>query len=184
MILMKVILFGQPGVGKGTTAKLLAEKYKLPHISTGEVLRAEISHSTELGKKAKEFVEMGKLVPDELVTEMVKAKLSSPEAKKGYFLDGYPRTVAQANALKGFAEIDRVLNLSAPKKVVIERIKKRGEGRRDDSPEIIMQRIAEYEEKTKPLIDFYRNEGVLTDIDSTMDVDGVVAQCVEALTED
>lgn len=183
MVNMKVILLGSPGVGKGTTARFLAGKFRLEHISTGEVLRAGIAAKTELGNKAREFVESGKLVPDELVTEIVKEKLNTPQAKKGFFLDGYPRTLAQARALKQFTEIDRVLNLSAPKKVVIERIKNRAEGRRDDSPEVIMQRIAEYEEKTKPLIDFYRNEGILSDIDSTQDVDGVVQQCIEVLEE-
>jgi len=178
---MRVILLGPPGVGKGTTAKALAEKFAVPHIGTGDVLRAEIASNSKLGKQAKEYVESGRLVPDDLVTEMVKEKLSAPEASKGYFLDGYPRTLPQAKALKEFAKIDYVLNLSAPKKVIIDRISGRGEGRSDDTPDIIMKRISVYEAQTKPLTDFYRNEGLLVEIDSTKDVNGVLAQCVEVL---
>ncbi len=181
--IMRVILFGPPGVGKGTTARKLAEKYKLPHISTGDMLRAEIAKNSPLGKEAQQYVESGDLVPDELVTRIVKARLASIDATKGYFLDGYPRTVEQAKALKTFSDVDYVLNLSAPKKTVIDRIKHRGEGRRDDNPEIILRRMEEYENNTKPLIDFYRNEGVLVDIDSTQDIEGVAQQCIEALDE-
>jgi len=183
VMIMNVILLGPPGVGKGTAARLLSEKYNLPHISTGDILRTEIASNTELGKKAQEYVDVGKLVPDELVTEIIRAKLTSPEAAKGYFLDGYPRTIAQANALQTFSKMDRVLNLSAPRKVIVERIMKRGEGRSDDSSEIVNQRISEYEEKTIPLIDFYRNEGLLKDIDATKNIEGVVAQCIEILEE-
>ncbi len=180
---MRVVLLGPPGVGKGTAARLLSEKLGIPHISTGDVLRSEIASESELGKKAQQYVESGRLVPDELVTEMVRAKLSSASASKGFFLDGYPRTLAQAKSLKNFAGIDKVLNLSAPKKVIIERIINRAEGRSDDNPEVMMKRISEYEEKTKPLVDFYRNEELLADIDSTRDVEGVVAQCIAALEE-
>src|SRR3989338_3985386 len=102
--MLRVVLFGPPGVGKGTTAKLLSKHYNLPHISTGDVFRAEIAKESELGKTAKEYVDSGMLVPDDVVTQMVKGVLL--QAKDGFFLDGYPRTVEQAKALKAFSDID------------------------------------------------------------------------------
>ncbi|MBI2664857.1 adenylate kinase [Candidatus Woesearchaeota archaeon] len=178
---MNVVLLGPPGVGKGTAAARLAERFHLPHISTGDVFRKHIAEKTALGVKARDYVDSGILVPDDLVTDMVRPELV--KAGSGFILDGYPRTLAQAKALKDFARIDFVLNLSAPIKTVVERIKGRGAGRADDNPEIIMQRIREYEEKTSPLIDLYRNEGMLFDIDSTQDVEGVVQQCIAVLEE-
>lgn len=181
---MNIVLLGPPGVGKGTAAKLLSEKFKLPSIGTGDLLRAEIAKESGLGRRAQHYVDSGQLVPDELVTEMVKARLLQDDAKKGYFLDGYPRTTEQAKALKEFTTTDKVLNFVAPKKTIIERIRGRGEGRADDAPEVILRRINVYEEKTQPLIDFYRNERLLFDIDSTMNVDGVMKQCIEVLSEE
>ena len=209
MMLMKVVLLGAPGVGKGTAAKMLAAHYGLPHISTGDVLRENISRQTQLGLKAKDFIDSGKLVPDGLVTEMVESYLKN--ASRGFFLDGYPRNVKQANALKSFSKIDHVLNFSAPKKIVVERLSGRRTCRKcnriyhityvppkkenlcdncgselhqrsDETPEVIAERLAVYEKETKPLIDFYRNEGTLKEIDATRNVKGVVRQCIEALS--
>ena len=179
--MMNVILLGPPGVGKGTTAKMLAEKFGIPYLGTGDILRDEIAGGTELGAKAKEYVHSGHLVPDAMVTDIVKARLGQEDAKKGVFLDGYPRTAEQAKALKAFASMDKVLNFVAPKKTIIDRIKSRAQGRADDAPDVIMRRIGVYEEKTQPLIDFYRNEGILFDVDSTQDIDGVFRQCVKIL---
>ena len=205
---MNVILLGPPGAGKGTIAEKLSTHYSIPHLSTGDVLRENIANKTGLGLKAKEFVDSGKLVPDELVADMVKEQLAT--TKTGFFLDGYPRNLAQANTLKTFTEIDKVLNFSAPTKLIIERLsgrricgkckaiyhiknippKKENIGdkcgsqlhqRTDESREVVMERLNIYEEETKPVVDFYRNEGILVDIDATQDTDAVVAQCVKAL---
>lgn len=211
MVIMNVVLLGAPGVGKGTTAERLSGRYSLPHISTGDVLRESIASKTSLGLKAKAFVDSGRLVPDKLVTEMVKARIAGNS--KGFFLDGYPRNINQAEALKAFSEVDVVLNLSAPKKLVIERLSGRRicmkcnaiyhvkniapkkdnvcdkcgselYQRSDETPDVITERLRVYDEDTKPLVDFYRNEGLLRDIDAAQDVDGVVKQCVEALERD
>lgn len=207
---MNVVLLGAPGVGKGTIAKKLSEHFKLPHISTGDILRANIRDNTSLGRKAKEFVDSGRLVPDELVTEMVKSHLREASASKGFFLDGYPRNVAQAKALKTFSGIDSVLNFTAPKKVIIERLSGRRTCRKcgaiyhirnippkkentcdkcgselyqrsDETHDVIMERLAVYEEETSPLIDFYRNEELLEDIDATKTVEEIFEQCIEVL---
>jgi len=209
---MNVVLLGAPGVGKGTAAKKLSEHFGLPHISTGDVLRDHISKQTSLGTKAKKFVDSGKLVPDELVTEMVKDNLNEENATKGFFLDGYPRNAAQADILKTFVKIDTALNFVAPNKVVIERLAGRRTcteckatyniktvppkednvcdrcgsklyQRSDETPEVISERLKVYENETKPVVDFYRNEGIMTEIDGTQDVEGVVRQCVSVLSK-
>ncbi|MBI2137592.1 adenylate kinase [Candidatus Woesearchaeota archaeon] len=209
---MNVVLLGAPGVGKGTVAKRLSERYGIPHISTGDLLRSAIDRATPVGLKAKSFVDSGRLVPDEIVTELVETNLRSPSASKGFLLDGYPRTVVQADALASFSSVDRVLNLVAPKKVILERLSGRrtcrkcgvvyhvknipprkagvcdscGSGlyqRSDESPEVVMERLSVYENETSPLVDFYRNEGLLVDVDATLDVAGVVRQCVAAVEE-
>ncbi len=207
---MNVVLLGAPGVGKGTMAKKLSERFGLPHISTGDLLRENIRDNTPLGTEAREFVDSGRLVPDELVTEMVKMQLKEGSASKGFFLDGYPRNVAQAKALKAFSEISRVINFVAPKKVIIERLsgrrtcRKCGEiyhvknippkkenvcdkcgselyQRSDETPSIIIERLSVYQEETEPLIDFYRNEGILSDVDAKQKVEAIFDDCIEAL---
>lgn len=121
---MKLILFGPPGAGKGTQAKLLTERFKLPHISTGDILRNEVKNDTDLGRKAKGFMESGKLVPDTLVTEMVKKRMAAKDLEKGFILDGYPRTVSQAKSLDEIlgAGIDTAVYLSTSEKVVVQRL--------------------------------------------------------------
>ncbi|HQP91482.1 MAG TPA: adenylate kinase [Candidatus Omnitrophota bacterium] len=121
---MKLILFGPPGAGKGTQAKSLTETFKLPHISTGDILRSEVKNDTELGKEAKGYMNSGKLVPDTLVTEMVKKRLQQPDVKKGFILDGFPRTEAQAKALDAMLDggIDKAVYLSTSEKTVIQRL--------------------------------------------------------------
>lgn len=121
---MKLILFGPPGAGKGTQAKLLIEKLKLPHISTGDILRSEVKNNTDLGKEAKGFMDAGKLVPDALVTEMVRKRMQEPDLKNGFILDGYPRTEAQARALDDILKggIDKAIYLSTSERVVVQRL--------------------------------------------------------------
>ncbi|MEK6854200.1 MAG: adenylate kinase [Nanoarchaeota archaeon] len=212
---VNIVLLGAPGVGKGTYAAILSEKYKIPHISTGNMLREAIAKGADLGKKSKAFIDAGKLVPDKLVTEMVKERLARSDCRNGFLLDGYPRTVAQAKALQQFAAVavDAVLNLSAPKKVITDRLggrrtcskcsavyhiknspsKKEGVcdkcggklyQRSDEKPGIITERLEVYEDKTKPLIDFYRNEKLLFDIDASYpvgEIDKIIKQCADAL---
>lgn len=206
---MNIVLLGPPGVGKGTVAAVLSHKHKLPHISTGNMLREAIARGTALGKQAKAFVDAGKLVPDELVTRMVRERVSQPDCKGGFILDGYPRTSAQARALQEFAAVDAVLNFSAPTKTIIERISGRRtcrkcnavyhvkynppkkEGmcdecggelyqRSDEKPGIIVERLRVYEEANKPLIDYYRNEELLSEIDASFhitEIDKIMKQC-------
>ncbi len=210
---MNVILLGAPGVGKGTCAAILSGKYGWPHVSTGNMLREAITGNTALGVKAKAFVDAGKLVPDELVTEMVKERLSRDDCKPGFLLDGYPRTVAQAKTLQQFASVGVVLNFAASTKAIIERLSGRRTCRKcgatyhvkfsppkregicdkcggelyqrpDDAPAVVTRRLAVYEEQTRPLIDFYRNEGVLHDIDASFGMDElekIIMQCDDAV---
>lgn len=121
---MKLILFGPPGAGKGTQAKLMSRKLGLPHISTGDILRSEVKNLTDLGKEAKNYMEIGKLVPDALVTEMVKNRMTLPDLKNGFILDGYPRTEAQAKSLDGILKsgVDRAFYLAASEKTIVQRL--------------------------------------------------------------
>lgn len=121
---MKLILFGPPGAGKGTQAKLLIKEFSLPHISTGDILRSEVKNNTPLGKEAKAYMEAGKLVPDALVTEMTKKRLLMPDVKKGFILDGFPRTVSQAKALDGMLQggIDKAIYLKTSENIVVQRL--------------------------------------------------------------
>ena len=210
---MNIVLLGPPGVGKGTVAGILSGKYKVPHISTGNMLREAVAKSTALGRKAKEYMDAGKLVPDELVTAMVKERVAQPDCKKGFILDGYPRTSAQARALQEFAAIGAVLDFKAPFKTIVERISGRRtcrkcsatyhikysqpkkEGlcdkcggalyqRSDEKPGIITERLKVYEEQNKPLIDYYRNEGILSEIDASFhitEIDKIIKQCEDAI---
>lgn len=206
---MNIVLLGPPGVGKGTVAAILSQKYSIPHISTGNMLREAAAEGTALGKQAKEFMDAGRLVPDELVTKMVQERLSQPDCKKGFILDGYPRTSAQARALQEFAAVGAVLDFKAPLKAIVERISGRRtcrkcsatyhikysppkkEGvcdkcggelyqRSDEQPGIITERLRVYEEQNKPLIDYYRNEGILGEIDASYhitEIGKIVKQC-------
>lgn len=183
---MRVILLGCPGAGKGTQAKLIAERYKIPQISTGEILRSAIKNGTELGKKVKTIMDEGHLVPDEVVIELVKERIQQPDCKNGFLLDGFPRTVAQAEALQQQTAIDQVIDIDVPEDEIIKRITGRrihpasgrtyhtlyqppkvadrddvtGEPliqRSDDSEETVRKRLAVYQTQTAPLKHYYQH---------------------------
>lgn len=176
---MHIILFGPPGVGKGTQAKILSEKFHIPHVSTGDMLRKEIKEETPLGVKAKVLMDAGNLVPDDVMIEMIRTVLMSPNCSNGIILDGFPRTVAQAEALKKiFEELKitprKVLSIKVSVDNIMARLKRRGEmeHRADDSPETVVKRIAIYDEKTAPVKDYYKSMGLLSSIDG----EGTVAE--------
>ena len=166
------IFLGAPGVGKGTMAKLLADKKGMLHISTGDIFRNEIKNETELGLQVKSLLAEGAYVPDEVTNEILKRAVSTDEAKsKGFILDGYPRTLPQAKFLKeNKIIINNVVLLDAPDELVIERILARGRGA-DDTEEVVKVRLEVYNEKTKPLIDYYKAEELLKVVDAKGGVD-------------
>jgi adenylate kinase len=190
---MKIILLGSPGVGKGTYASFIKEKYKLVHISTGDLFREAIKQETALGKKAKTYIDQGNLVPDELTVQILKERIEKPDCKEGFMLDGFPRTIPQAEALDKITKIDLAINFFASEKVILHRLggrricrkcgaifhlaskKPKKEGvcdvcggelyqRSDEMPEIVKERLKTYFEKTKPLEDYYKKKGILRDI--------------------
>ena len=184
-----VVFFGPPGSGKGTQASRLAADLGIPQISTGDLLRSHVARGTELGKTARPIMESGALVPDELVTAMLKARLAEPDAALGALFDGYPRTVPQAASLdrllgESGQRIDSVLFIDVPDAPIVDRLVKRAalEGRADDTPETIRERLRVYREKTAPLADRYRAAGVLVTIDGHRPVDEV-AKDVRAAVE-
>jgi len=168
----RVILMGPPGAGKGTQGEILAESWQVPKIAPGDIFRAEIKQGTELGLKVKSFSDSGTLVPDAVVIEVIEARLRQPDTQVGWILDGFPRTVAQAEALDTLlAEInqpyDSVINLDVPDQFLIDRLLARAidQGRADDTEEVIKNRLAEYNGKTRPLLEFYGDH--VTQIDGT-----------------
>lgn len=175
------ILFGPPGAGKGTQATAMVEKYNLHHISTGELLRKEIAAGSELGLKAKALIDAGALVPDEVVEGMIESEFNSVKGVAGFLLDGFPRTVAQAEALDEILarreeSVTSVVSIMIPDTMIKERIRHRAtiEGRADDaSEETINNRIKTYHDKTEPLVDFYRKAGKYREIDGTGTIDQV-----------
>jgi adenylate kinase len=203
-----LVLLGPPGAGKGTQAERISELYGIPHISTGDIFRDNLRRGTELGLKAKEYMDRGELVPDEVVIGIVRNRLAEPDCDKGFVLDGFPRTVAQADALKEMLasmgkSINHVLNIQVPDQTVVERLTARRtcrscgaiyhlkfnppreEGRcdacggelyvrDDDREETVRARLEEYRSKTQPLIDYYRAEGLLRDIDGGASMEEVL----------
>ena len=183
-----IVMLGAPGAGKGTQAVRIAETHGIPHISTGEMLRGAIAAGSELGQKVKEIVESGALVPDELVVEVIRERLSQPDAQKGFVLDGFPRTIGQAEALDALlAELGRpleiVLELELAEETAVERMLGRAaeQGRADDTPEVIKNRFAVYRRQTEPLSNYYRSTGILVAIDSSPGMDEVFAEIERVL---
>lgn len=174
---MRVIFLGPPGCGKGTQAKLLGEKLGVPVISTGDMLRDAVRRGTDLGRRAKTIMDSGELVPDDVVVGLIRERIGAPDARRGFLLDGFPRTVEQARALDRLlagngTSLDGVLNLLVPEATLVERLLSRAasEGRSDDRPETVAERLRVYREKTAPLVDHYRALGILSDVDGSGEI--------------
>ena len=184
----RLLLLGPPGAGKGTQALRLVERLGIPQVSTGDMLRAAVAAGSELGLRAKSYMDAGKLVPDELVIGVAEERLGRPDAKHGFILDGFPRTTAQAEALdrmlpKLGASLERCVVLSADPELLVKRLLRRAEleGRSDDNEHAIRERMREYVEKTKPLIEYYRGRGVLREVDGVGSVEEVARRIEQAL---
>lgn len=187
---LNLLLFGPQGSGKGTQAKRITAEYGIPHVSTGDMFRAAIAKGTPFGKKVEPILASGELVPDDITVGLVSERLSEPDAAPGFVLDGFPRTIAQAEALDDLlAELDRpltaALELLVSDEVGIERMVRRAqeEGRADDTPEAIARRLAIYHRETAPLSEYYRARGRLVGIDGTGTVDDVWAEIDRALQQ-
>ena len=212
---MNLILLGPPGAGKGTQATRIVEKYKVPHISTGDIFRENIKNNTPLGQKAQEYMDKGELVPDQLVVDIALDRLGKDDCKNGFLLDGFPRTVFQADALDKFLKdkgkgIDLVINIEVEDKMLIERLDARRvcptcaatynvigmppkkEGicdkcndtliqRKDDKKETVGNRIKVYHEQTSPLIDYYKEKGLIKDFDGMIGADALFDEIVKAI---
>ena len=171
---MRLVLLGPPGAGKGTQAQLLSDALNIPHISTGDLFRANISQGTELGKQAQEYMDAGKLVPTEVTANMVRARLDEDDAANGFLLDGFPRTIEQADLLEEMLKekglkLDAVINYQVSEDVVVERMLSRG--RNDDNESTIRTRLQVYREETAPLIDYY--QGRILNIDAEGSVEDI-----------
>jgi len=207
---MNLMLFGAPGAGKGTQAKFLIEKYAIPQISTGDILRAAIADKTDMGMEAKKFMDEGKLVPDSTIIGIIKDRLAEDDCKKGFILDGFPRTLPQAEALKDLMNdmeisLDKVISLNVPDCDIVERITGRRVSkatgkiyhikfnppvdekeedlyqRADDTEETVTKRLSAYHEQTAPLIEFYKNMGVMVELDGTKDVAEVTKDMIASI---
>lgn len=192
---MRLIFLGPPGAGKGTQAKRLTDKYGIPQLSTGDMLRAAVSAGSEIGKRAKEVMDSGGLVSDDIVNQIVSERVEQADCANGFILDGYPRTVPQAKALSENLRqkdlvLDAVIELKVDQEALISRIENRvaetiaagGTVRSDDNPESFRKRLSEYREKTAPLSAYYQEQGELVVLDGMADVDDVTA-AIEAVLE-
>lgn len=212
---MRIIVLGPPGAGKGTQAKRIASRFSIPHISTGDLFRENIKKETELGKKAKVYIDQGLLVPDELVLELIVERFGSPDCKEGYVLDGFPRTIFQAKALDDLLEkknqkTEYTIEVDVPDYVIISRmagrraclncgrtyhietLRPKVEGicdfcenqlvlRDDDKPETVKKRLEVYHDQTQPLIDYYREKGILHTVDGTGEIDKIHEEIIHVL---
>lgn len=184
----RMILLGPPGAGKGTQATSLIDRLGIPHVSTGDMLRAAVAAETPVGLQAKAVMESGELVSDEIVIGIAEERLSEDDAQKGFLLDGFPRTIAQAEALEGLlsklgVELDCCLALTVDNDAIVERLLKRAEieGRADDNEETIRERMREYDAKTAPLLDFYKSRGRLVDVNGMGTIEEVGERIKQAL---
>ncbi|MEJ1096397.1 MULTISPECIES: adenylate kinase [unclassified Pseudoxanthomonas] len=186
---MRLVLLGPPGSGKGTQATRLKEYLQVPHISTGDLLRAEVAAGSPLGVQAKEVMARGNLVSDEILLGMLESRFSRPDTKNGFILDGYPRNLAQADALgvllkKIGQPMDYAVQLEVPTELLVERIAGRAaaEGRADDTPESVRTRLKVYNDQTAPVIEYYRQHGQLTVVNGVGSLDDVFNRLIEALS--
>ncbi len=186
--MLNIVIFGAPGSGKGTQSERIVEKFGINHISTGDVLRAEIKNGTELGKTAKGYIDQGQLIPDELMIDILAGVLDSFEDSKGVIFDGFPRTIAQAEALKKMLadrgqEVSVMLDLEVPEDELMTRLIKRGKdsGRADDNEETIKKRLVVYHSQTAPLIDWFKKEEKYQHINGLGTMDSIFADIVAAI---
>ena len=186
---MRIVFLGPPGSGKGTQAKTLAERLKIPAISTGEILRAAVRDATPLGRRAKAVMEAGELVSDDLMVGLIRERLDQTDTRQGFILDGFPRTVAQAAALDGLLGgnekgLSAVVNLAVPEAVLIDRLQGRSgsESRADDRRETVLERLRVYREKTEPLVELYRRRGLLADVDGVGEVPEIADRIARAVS--
>ena len=189
---MNLILFGPPGAGKGTQAKILQDEWGLPQLSTGDMLRAAIAAGTELGKRCRAIMDRGDLVPDDVVVGIIADRLDGPDCAKGAVFDGFPRTIAQAQALDKMlsgraSRIDAVIELKVDDEAMVGRMETRvkenpGSARADDNPETLRNRLQVYHRNTAPLLEFYRSQGKLTSVDGMAPIPQVAAAIRSVLT--
>ena len=186
--MLNIVIFGAPGSGKGTQSERIVEKYGINHISTGDVLRAEIKNCTELGKTAKGYIDQGQLIPDELMIDILASVFDSFKDSKGVIFDGFPRTIAQAEALKKMLaergqDVSVMVDLEVPEDELMVRLIKRGKdsGRADDNEETIKKRLHVYHSQTAPLIDWYKNEKKYQHINGLGTMEGIFAEICEAI---
>tara|TARA_B110000014_G_scaffold250431_1_gene226699 strand:- start:447 stop:995 length:549 start_codon:yes stop_codon:yes gene_type:complete len=182
---MILILFGPPGAGKGTQADLLKDKFNLLHLSTGDILREEVSNNTDLGQKAKKFMDSGELVTDELIIEMIKNKIDSTTNVEGFLFDGFPRTISQAEALDTMLSsnnlnVDKVISLEVDDNVLTQRLLSRG--RSDDNEETIKNRLNVYKDQTLPIKDYYLKSNKLVEVKGDDSVEDVNATIVSSIS--
>lgn len=183
---MQLILFGPPGAGKGTQAAKLKDELGLAHLSTGNIFRSAISNQTPLGVKVKSILDAGILVPDQVVVELVAEEIKKPEYHKGIILDGFPRTVSQAEAYDALLEqrgesVSALIALTVPDQTLIERILSRGEGRSDDTEEKIEKRLDVYRSETEPVIGYYRKKQVVFEVDGVGSVEDIYQRILEVI---
>ena len=186
--MLNIVIFGAPGSGKGTQSERIVEKYGINHISTGDVLRAEIKNGTELGKTAKGYIDQGQLIPDELMIDILASVFDSFKDSKGVIFDGFPRTIAQAEALKKMLaergqDVSVMVDLEVPEDELMVRLIKRGKdsGRADDNEETIKKRLHVYHSQTAPLIDWYKNEKKYQHINGLGTMEGIFAEICEEI---
>lgn len=187
---MRLVLLGPPGAGKGTQAEIIAGEFSIPHVSTGDILRRNVTEQTDLGMAAKAYMDRGELVPDEVVNSMVTARLGEPDAAGGFLLDGFPRNVEQAEVLEGALRadglgLDAVLRFDVPEEELLARLDHRRaqEGRSDDDSEVVRKRLVEYRSKTAPLETFYAERGLLHDVEAMGTVEEVSERALSLLRE-